>query len=134
MKKAAPVPATIDEYIAGFPKGVQAVLRKIRATIRAAAPKAEESISYRIPTYKIGKPLVYFAGFKEHVSIYPVTAPIKKQFEKELAPYEMSTGTVRFPLGEPVPYPLIGRIVKFMAREHQAKPKPKLNNSGRRPQ
>jgi uncharacterized protein YdhG (YjbR/CyaY superfamily) len=121
MKKATPVPATVDEYIAGFPKDVQAVLGKIRATIRAAAPKAEESISYRIPAYKMVRPLVYFAGFKEHVSLYPVTAPIKKKFEKELSPYEMSTGTVRFPLGEPIPYPLIGRIVKFMVQENQAK-------------
>jgi uncharacterized protein YdhG (YjbR/CyaY superfamily) len=125
MKSEKLIPATIDDYIAGFPKDVQSILEKIRATIRAAAPKAEESISYRIPAYRMGKPLVYFAGFKEHVSLYPVTAPIKKKFEKELSPYEMSTGTVRFPLDEPVPYPLIGRIVKFMVQEHQAKLKVK---------
>lgn len=112
------VPTTIREYIAGFPKDVQPVLKKLHAAIRTAVPAAEESISYRIPTFKVdGKPVAYFAGFKEHVSVYPVTAPIKKKFEKELSAYKVSTGTVRFPLDEPVPYTLIGRIVKFMAQE-----------------
>ena len=117
MKTSSPVPATIDEYIAGFPKDVQAILTKIRATIRRAAPGAVESISYRIPTYKLNGPLVYFAGFKSHVSLYPVTSPVKKEFAKELTSYKMSTGTVRFPLDQPVPYALIGRIVKFMVEQ-----------------
>ena len=123
MKEKKQVPTTIREYIAGFPKDVQPILKKLHATMRTAAPAADESISYGIPTFKVdGKPVAYFAGFKEHVSVFPVTAPIKAKFEKELVPYKMSTGTVRFPLDEPIPYALITRIVKFMA---QQKPKAK---------
>jgi uncharacterized protein YdhG (YjbR/CyaY superfamily) len=117
MKTSSPVPSSIDEYIAGFPKDVQAILSKMRATIRRAAPGAVESISYRIPTYKLNGPLVYFAAFKNHVSLYPVTSPVKRKFAKELSSYVMSTGTVRFPLNQPIPYALIGRIVKFMVQQ-----------------
>ena len=121
---------TVDDYIAAFPPDVQKILQRIRATIRRAAPDAEESISYRIPTFKLrGRPLVYFAGFKQHVSLYPVTAAIRIKFQKELAAYETSTGTVRFPLDRAVPYALIGRIVKVMIAENrkraEAKPRAK---------
>ncbi len=105
---------TVDDYIAGFPKDVQKILRKIRRTIRAAAPGAEETISYSIPTYKLnGRPLIYFAAFKSHIGLYPVTAPVKAKFRKELSGYKGGQGTVRFPLDEPIPYALIARIVKF---------------------
>ena len=105
---------TVDGYIAGFPKDVQKILRTIRKTIRAAAPDAKESISYRIPTYKLnGRPLIYFAAFKAHVGVYPVTAPVKAKFKKELSGYKGGKGTVRFPLDEPIPYALITKIVKF---------------------
>ena len=104
---------TVDDYIAGFPKNVREILRKIRKTIRAAAPDAEESISYRIPTYKLNGPLIYFAAFKKHIGLYPVTAPVKAKFKKELAGYKGGKGTVQFPLDEPIPYALIARIVKF---------------------
>ena len=105
---------TVGDYIAGFPKDVQKVLRTIRKTIRAAAPDAEESITYRIPTYKLnGRPLIYFAAFKTHIGIYPVTAPVKAKFKKELSGYKGGKGTVRFPLDEPIPYKLITRIVKL---------------------
>ena len=105
---------TVGDYIAGFPKDVQKVLRTIRKTIRAAAPGAEESITYRIPTYKLnGRPLIYFAAFKTHIGVYPLTAPVKAKFKKELSGYKGGKGTVRFPLDEPIPYALIARIVKF---------------------
>jgi uncharacterized protein YdhG (YjbR/CyaY superfamily) len=104
--------ANIDEYIEGFPDDVQKILKKIRTTIRKAAPKAEETISYGIPTFKLNSSLIYFAGFKKHVSVYPAprSAP---EFKQELASYGGGKGTVQFPLDKPIPYDLITRIVKF---------------------
>jgi uncharacterized protein YdhG (YjbR/CyaY superfamily) len=114
MKTPKSTPTTIDQYIAGFPEDVQKILQKIRTTIRKAAPGAEETISYQIPTFKLnGRPLVYFAGFKAHVSLYPMTAPVKEKFKKELSGYKGGKGTIRFPLDEPIPYALIGKLVKF---------------------
>lgn len=113
MKTDQPEPRTIDEYIAGFPDDVQGVLRQVRATIRDAAPDAEESISYQIPTFKLqGKALVYFAGFKRHVSVYP--APVANaEFAEEMAVYGSGRGTAKFPLGKLIPLDLIRRIVRF---------------------
>lgn len=108
---------TVDGYIAGFPPDVQAVLKKIRLTIRKAAPRAEETISYKIPAYKLNGVLVYFAAHKTHIGMYPITRTVKEKFEKELAPYEAGKSTARFPLDRPIPYPLIGRIVKFRVAE-----------------
>lgn len=106
-------PKTIDEYNDGFPDDVQKILQKIRATIRKAAPKAEETISYAIPTYKLdGKPLIYFAAFKKHVSVYPAPRGAA-EFKEELKAYAGGKGTVQFPLDAPIPYELIRRIVKF---------------------
>lgn len=113
--------ATVDEYIAGFPSDVRGILKKIRAIIRKAAPKAEETISYGVPAYKWDGPVVYFAAFKSHVSLYPMTAPVKTKFEKELAGYKGGKGTIQFPLDEPIPYALIARLVKFKVREHRQK-------------
>jgi uncharacterized protein YdhG (YjbR/CyaY superfamily) len=111
MKRTAP--DSVDEYIAGFPDEVQKVLKKIRATIRKAAPKAAESISYQIPTYILdGKVLIYFAGFAKHVSVYPAPRETK-EFKKELAAYKGGKGTIQFPLDEKIDYDLITRIVKF---------------------
>ena len=111
-----PKPADIDEYIAGFPKETQKVLKLIRATIRKAAPKAEETISYAIPAYKLdGKWLIYFAAFTNHVSIYPAPRG-KDEFRDELAKYKGGKGTVQFLLREPIPTDLINRIVKFRAK------------------
>ncbi|HJQ38543.1 MAG TPA: DUF1801 domain-containing protein [Thermoanaerobaculia bacterium] len=110
MKSA---PKNIDEYIDGFPAEVQKVLQKIRMTIRKTAPKAEEAISYAIPTYKLdGKPLIYFAAFKKHVSVYPAPRGAK-EFQEELKIYAGGKGTVQFPLDAPIPHELIRRIVKF---------------------
>jgi uncharacterized protein YdhG (YjbR/CyaY superfamily) len=112
-------PKTIDEYIAGFPPDVQTVLTKVRSTIRRALPDAEEGISYGIPTYRrAGGYVIYFAGWKKHFSLYPVSTRLAATFKKELAPYDLSgRGTVRFLLSEPVPVKLISAIAKFRARE-----------------
>lgn len=117
MKPNQQTPKNIDEYIAGFPEDVQKVLKKVRATIRKAAPKAEESISYQIPTYKLNDVLIYFAGFKNHIGVYPAprSAP---EFKKELASYKGGKGTIQFPLDNPIPYELITRIVKFRAKKN----------------
>ena len=125
MRTAKSAPENIDEYIAGFPKDVQEILEKVRMTIREAAPAAEETISYRIPTFKLEGPLVYFAAFKGHIGFYPMTGAVKERFRKELAQYEVGKGTVRFPLGNPIPYSLISRIVKFKVKENLEKGKAK---------
>ena len=125
MKAPKATPGTIDDYIAGFPRAVQKILETIRTTIRKAAPNAEESISYGIPTFKQNGPLIYFAAFKSHIGLYPMTGGVKEKFQKELSGYEGGKGTVRLPLDEPIPYALIGRIVKFKIKEKQEKEKGK---------
>ncbi len=109
---------SVDEYIASQPETVQSVLERVRSTIRKAVPGAEEVISYQIPAYKLqGRVAIYFAGWKQHYSLYPATGHLVAAFKDELAPYEVSKGTIRFPLSEPVPVRLIGRIAKFRAKE-----------------
>ena len=112
-------PRTIDEYIAGFPHDVQGLLEQIRRAIRKAVPAADESISYGIPTYKLGgRAVVYFAGWKQHYSLYPANERLVSAFKRELAPYEVNNkGTIRFPLSEPVPAKLIERIARFRAKD-----------------
>jgi uncharacterized protein YdhG (YjbR/CyaY superfamily) len=109
---------SVDEYIAAQPKAAQGVLKRVRSIIRKAVPGAEETISYKIPAYKLhGGPLLYFAGWTEHYSLYPATARLAAMFKDELAPYKLSKGTIRFPLSDPVPVKLIERIAKFRAKE-----------------
>jgi uncharacterized protein YdhG (YjbR/CyaY superfamily) len=109
---------SVDEYIASQPEATQAVLKRVRSIIRKALPGAEEVISYQIPAYKLpGGAVVYFAGWKQHYSLYPASGPLVKAFKADLAPYEVSKGTIRFPLGEKVPAKLIERIAKFRAKE-----------------
>lgn len=120
MKRDQAAPARVDDYIAGFEPEVRAVLRKMRATIRKAAPEAEERISWGMPSYALGGILTSFAAFEKHVSLFPGPDGIEK-FKKELAPYGTSKGTVRFPYGTPVPYGLIARIVKFRIKENRAR-------------
>jgi uncharacterized protein YdhG (YjbR/CyaY superfamily) len=110
----------IDAYIAGFDKHVQALLNKIRATIRKAAPDAEEAIRYQIPTFILHGNLVHFAAFRNHIGFYPAPRGIEA-FEKELSAYEGSKGTVRFPLDEPLPLDLIARIVKRRVQQNREK-------------
>ncbi len=109
---------SVDEYIATHPKAVREILQQVRSAIRAAVPEAEEVISYQIPHYKLrGGRLIYFAGFKEHFSLYPAGERLVAEFERELEPYAIGKGTIRFPLGESAPTELIGRIAQFRAKE-----------------
>lgn len=109
---------SVDHYISSQPESVQAVLERVRRTIRKAVPGAEEMISYQIPTYKLhGRAMVYFAGWNQHYSIYPATSRLVAAFKDELAAYEISKGTIRFPLSEPVPVRLIEGIARFRAKE-----------------
>ena len=119
MKRTAP--KNVPAYIAGFPRPVQTVLKRVRSIIRKAVPGAEEVISYQIPGYKLhGKPVVYFAAFKEHFSLYPSNTRLVAALKDQLAGYEMSKGTIRFPLADGVPDTLIERIAKFRAEEVRA--------------
>ena len=109
---------SVDEYISTHPEDVQAILQRVRSTIRKAVPGAEEVISYQIPTYKLhGGYVVYFAGWKQHYSLYPATDHLVSALENDLAPYKVNKGTIRFPLSQPVPVKLIERIAKFLAKE-----------------
>ena len=111
--------STIDEYIAAFPPDVQAILAEIRRTIARVLPEAGEVISYQIPAMTLGgKPLVYFAGWKNHISVYPLPAA-DADFDRELAPYLAGKGTARFPLRRPIPYELIGRLAALLAAQRE---------------
>ncbi len=115
---------TIDEYISTFPEDVQAILQKLRQTIKAAAPEAEEAISYQMPTFKLHGNLVHFAAFKNHIGLYPAPSGIEG-FVKELAPYVVSKGSIRFPKDQPIPFDLVSRIVQYRVKETLEKRKNK---------
>ncbi len=121
MKAASKAPTTIDEYIAGFPPDIQAILEKVRATIAKAAPGATEAIKYRLPTFVMKGNLVHFGAFKEHIGFYALPSGHAK-FQKELAKYKSGKGSVQFPLDKPMPYDFITQIVKFRVEEVTAKP------------
>jgi len=107
---AAATPDTIDEYIGGFPADVAGVLVQIRETIRRAAPEAVERMSYKMPTFALGKDIVHFGAFKGHIGLYP---PVREPaLQKRIAPYVGEKGNLRFPLDQPIPYDLIADIVK----------------------
>jgi uncharacterized protein YdhG (YjbR/CyaY superfamily) len=109
---------SVDEYIASQPEAVRGILGRVRNAIRKAVPRAQEVISYKMPTYTLyGRRLLYFAVWKQHYSIYAATEQVVAAFQKELVSYEVDKGTIRFPLSEPVPVKLIGRIAKFRAKE-----------------
>ncbi len=117
-------PTTIDEYIAGFPEETQRMLEQVRGTIKGAVPGAEEKISYGIPCITLnGKYVLYFAGYKKHIGVYPVPG---KGFEKDFAPYKTSgKGTIQFPLDKSLPLTLIKKITKFRVQQSLAKEKAK---------
>lgn len=106
----------IDEYIASCAPEVQGILEKIRATIRKAAPEAEQKISYQIPTFALQGNLIHFAAFNKHIGLYP---PVKgdEELQAEITPYRGEKGNLKFPLDQPIPYALIRRIVKFRVKE-----------------
>jgi uncharacterized protein YdhG (YjbR/CyaY superfamily) len=109
--------AGVDAYIAGFPAEVQAILQEVRATIRAAAPDADEIISYRMPAYRQGGVLVYFGGFNHHVGLYPPVGD--PELAREAAPYAGEKGNLRFPYDQPIPHDLIRRIVAHRAAQQR---------------
>lgn len=109
---------SVDEYIASQPEAAQVTLARVRGAIRAAIPDADETISYRMPAYKLhGAVLLYFAGWKQHYSLYPAGDKLVEAFEADLAGCQVGKGTIRFPMSEPVPVKLIERIAKFRAKE-----------------
>ncbi|MCB0570166.1 MAG: DUF1801 domain-containing protein [Phaeodactylibacter sp.] len=114
---------TVDEYMQGFPAETQELMQQVRKTIREAVPEAEESISYGMPAYKLnGKPLVYFAGYKNHIGFY-ATPTGHEAFAAELSSYKQGKGSVQFPIDEPMPLGLIERISRFRAHENLLKRK-----------
>lgn len=120
MPMQSPVADSVDSYIAGFPVPTQKLLKQLRKTIKAAAPKAEEGISYMMPAYKLAGPLVYFGGYKNHIGFYPGTAGIEAFF-KEVKEFNFSKGTIQFPLDKPLPLELVTKIVKFRVRQNEEK-------------
>ena len=116
MKRA--VPGTIDEYINGFPEDVQEILEKIRAIIKKAAPKAQETISYGIPTFTLRDTyLIYFAAYKKHIAIYPVPTG-DPEFNEQVSAYRAGKGTLQFPLDKKIPYDLIRKLVKHSLQDN----------------
>lgn len=110
--------SSIDEYIDTFPEDIQTILKQVRKTIKAAAPEAGEKISYGMPTYTLnGKYLIYFAGWKNHISIYPIPMG-NEAFNKEIAQYVAGKGTLKFPIDKPLPLKLITKIVKLNVAEN----------------
>ena len=117
----------VDEYISSQPETAQVVLQLVRRALRKALPGAEEVISYKIPAYRLnGGIVLYFAGWKQHYSLYPTGERMVKAFNDQLAPYKVSKGTIRFPLSEAVPVKLIERIAKFRAKEVGKRKKSRL--------
>ena len=120
MESNSAVPETIDEYIANFPHDIQEILEKIRTVIKTAAPDATEKISYQMPTFFLNGNLVHFAAFKKHIGLYPTPSGIT-EFNDQLSAYVKAKGSVQFPLDQPIPYDLIGKITAFRAEENLAK-------------
>lgn len=111
----------MNDYISWFPKEMQTLLQQVRNTIKKAAPGAEEKISYGIPAFNLNnRYLIYFAGFKNHVSVYPAPRQ-SEEFKEKLAKYKGGKGTVQFPLDKPLPLGLITQIVKFKVKENKEK-------------
>jgi uncharacterized protein YdhG (YjbR/CyaY superfamily) len=122
----------VDEYISAQPETAQVVLQRVRSTLRKALPGAEEVISYRIPAYRLhGGIVLYFAGWKQHYSLYPAGERLVAALRDQLASYKVSKGTIRFPLCEPIPVKLIERIAKLRAEEGAQREKSKRASSKR---
>lgn len=119
----------VDEYIAGFPKDTQEILNEVRATVKRAAPQAEESISYGMPGYKFNGPVAYFAAYQNHIGFY-ATPNAHEAFEKDLAKYKQGKGSVQFPIDEPMPLDLITKMVKFRIEHNTSAAKTKTKEKG----
>ncbi len=113
---------SINEYISTFPREIQEILEKLRQVIRETAPKAEEIISYKMPTFKLNGNLVHFAAYQNHIGFYPAPSGIDT-FKEELSQYKTSKGAIQFPLNKPIPYNLVKKIVEFRVKEQLAKKK-----------
>jgi uncharacterized protein YdhG (YjbR/CyaY superfamily) len=122
---------SVDDYIAAQPESAHAVLERVRAAIREALPKAEETISYNMPTYKLsGEAVIYFAAWKKHFSLYPASAKLLAFFKNDLATATIAKSTIRFVLSDPVPEKLIGRIAKYRVKELAERASAKTSRSG----
>ena len=110
--------SSIDEYIATFPEDILARLEEVRAIIKAAAPQADEQISYQMPTFALNGKLVYFAAWKNHIGFYPASSRVPEAFKDELSGCKGTKGTIKFPISEPLPVDLISRIVQFRVAEN----------------
>jgi len=111
---------TVDDYLAALPEEARATLEKLRKTIKAAAPRADEVISYQIPTYKYHGPLVAFAAFKNHCSFYVMSSSFLDAHKDELKAYDTAKGTIRFPIGKPLPAALVKKLVKARMEDNEA--------------
>ena len=122
MKKTTSIPRNIDEYLAGVPEPARTTLQKVRAAIRSAVPpEAAEAISYRIPTFKYKGGLVAFAAFSHHCSFFPMSYAVIGAFRSDLKAFEVSKGTIRFPLDKPLPAALVKKMVKARIAENERK-------------
>jgi uncharacterized protein YdhG (YjbR/CyaY superfamily) len=115
--------STVDEYETSLPASAKKSFKVVRKTVKEAAPQAEEVISYNIPALKLHGGLVYYAGYKEHISLYPITAGLEKAFKKELDLYRSGKATIQFPLDKPIPLDLITKMVKVRVQENTEKAK-----------
>lgn len=120
MDKSKTAPATVDEYISGFPIEIKKRMQELRKTIKAAAPKADEVISYQMPGYKYFGMLVYFAAYKNHIGFYPGAGGVL-EFYKELSSYKSAKGSVQFPHDRLIPLGVISKIVKFRVKQNEEK-------------
>ena len=127
MEKAKVVPETVDQYIAAFPAEVKKRMQQLRKTIKAAAPNADEVISYQIPGYKYFGMLVYFAAYKNHIGFYPGAGGVLEFYEK-LSSFKSAKGSVQFPNDRPIPYDVISKIVKFRVKQNEEKISLKKSN------
>lgn len=125
MSRTTTAPKDFDGYISAFPEDVQAILRKIRTTIRREARGAEETIRYGMPAFILNGPLVYFAAYKRHIGLYPAPGGSEK-FNRELASYRAARSSVRFPLNKPIPFGLIRQIVRLRIKENTKQGKARL--------
>jgi len=126
MKKN--IATDVDSYISEYPPTVQKMLKQLRAAIRKAAPKAEESISYMMPAYKLQGPLVYFGAYDKHIGFYPTGTGVAA-FQKEIASYKSSKGAIQFPLDQPLPIALVEKIVKYRVKQNLMKADQKVKKT-----